>query len=783
MEPVLAMVRDGPTDEHRFVGLLMLPKLLGQLEAQSPDAAAADDQSPRQRSLAFAALDMGFLGRLLATTEGGNAAQMRAVALAVLAAFADEPRFGGAALVLAPRIAQAWAAEAQPGPVDQAVARDAASLLVGLSRSGEAALALAAAGGVAAALGLLVALDSRGREEDGGREQLDALLRRSGRALSELLTVAEVGARTDAAPGLVDSAAQAVASISAVLGATQSLLKFIALGLLAPSVALLQTACDTACTLNQPHASSAWVAQAREGLRSILGARVGASERYEGLLAVATLTDFLGADWLAASSSVSGGGVAPLRRLVVRLTSVEMQLLLEDDRSSEETQPQDSEVRPGDLLSVCLRLAEQAVLYAQSLTAPQYSGAGGDEMSAQEATDMAGECVRSAAQWAARLMAGEQTLAPLLAATHQPEAVPSSESGLTPEPEPEVAEQELRKVSLLLGGVRLIGCWAAAAEPQLELARLFPYFLGAAWTSDGDSKAGEATLAVQASEQSAFDFLYPALLQLSIVSPTSRQWLFGNFDDSETNADSAAAAVARQIVRSHNSGGPTVDVLDPRRLELLLNVLCLEHTIPPRVTAMIGSTVIALSSHLTRLMEGSNGTTSTREWGLAMAVVAAGVRLVRDSSDLRGSDDCLSDVTQPGCGLVLRWLAVTYQPAVESLEDTAGTGKGGDDDGEQLAEMYLLTSGVCCSLLDHDGTGNGSSRNRREFVAKALRDAARHSACAIDLALSMKAATKQPLRSLPVKAAEDEDEDEAVGAGDISDSLLHLAQLLSGPGN
>ena len=32
MEPVLAMVRGGPTDEHRFVGLLMLPKLLEQLE-------------------------------------------------------------------------------------------------------------------------------------------------------------------------------------------------------------------------------------------------------------------------------------------------------------------------------------------------------------------------------------------------------------------------------------------------------------------------------------------------------------------------------------------------------------------------------------------------------------------------------------------------------------------------------------------------------------------------------------------------------------------------------
>ena len=136
-------------------------------------------------------------------------------------------------------------------------------------------------------------------------------------------------------------------------------------------------------------------------------------------------------------------------------------------------------------------------------------------------------------------------------------------------------------------------------------------------------------------------------------------------------------------------------------------------------------------------------------------------------------------MTQPGCSLVLRWLAATYHPAVASLEETAGTEQGVDGDGEQLAEMYLLTSGVCCSLLDD--SGNGSDSNRRHFVAKALRDAARHSDCAKDLGMAMKAAAKQPLhKSLPVK--EDEDETD-VSSADISESLVRLAQLLSGPDN
>ena len=88
----------------------------------------------------------------------------------------------------------------------------------------------------------------------------------------------------------------------------------------------------------------------------------------------------------------------------------------------------------------------------------------------------------------ARLMAREQTLAPLLGGPTV------HEHGACPEPEPGLEElsgvavgggtggdDDARRSALLLSGIRLVGCWAAAAEPQLELARIFAFLLHGLW--------------------------------------------------------------------------------------------------------------------------------------------------------------------------------------------------------------------------------------------------------------------------------------------------------------
>ena len=552
MEQCLAMVR-GPTDEHRFVGLLMLPKLL---ERSDSTPAAAD-----HRRAAFEALDCAFVGRLLGTARGENAAQMRAVALAVLSKFADEPHFPKAALDLSVCLVEALTAEAaaeqQP---DIAVVADIRGAIGGIARSAGASLALAEAGGVGAAFKVLVALDSSSDSDaaDAAVHRV-SLTRGIGQALHAVLTVAATAAReTPQRPGLATSVLDAVTLVSTALGTSDTLLKFVALQLLAPGLLLLQEASPFPAAAQSP----AWAADARRGLCSILSARVGPSERYAALLGVVTLCDTLDEAWLFQEGELDSKGTLP--RLAMRLVSVELQLLLEDDRTSYSPPAGTAEsdvVVPSDMLSVCLRLAEITVLHVQTLPPPAGGSAAqqqpnsavgsGDaeeeeEEEEEEATSLAGDCVRSVAQWLARLMAREQTLAPLLGGPT------AHKHGAFPEPEPALEElsgaavgggrggdDDARHSALLLSGIRLVGCWAAAAEPQLELARIFAFLLHGLWHQEPSVQSGSFAAAaaasvqqqqqqqqqqqlppLQASEQSAFDFLYPALLQMSIASHT-----------------------------------------------------------------------------------------------------------------------------------------------------------------------------------------------------------------------------------------------------------------------
>ena len=159
MEQCLAMVR-GPTDEHRFVGLMMLPKVL-----EGSDSTA--DGGAKHRRAAFDALDLQFVGRLLISKGTDNAAQMRGVAFAVLSAFAGEPRFSVAAIALAKCLGTALTAVAEAATEypDLTIAEDVHGTLRGVALSSEASVALAEAGGTGAAFKLLIALDGAATED------------------------------------------------------------------------------------------------------------------------------------------------------------------------------------------------------------------------------------------------------------------------------------------------------------------------------------------------------------------------------------------------------------------------------------------------------------------------------------------------------------------------------------------------------------------------------------------------------------------------------------------
>ena len=756
----------GPTDEHRFVGLMLLPKILERSDDPLADGAL-------HRQAAFNALDLQFVGRLLTSGSGENASQMRAVALAVLSVFAGESQFSSAAVSLAKCLGAALTAEAMTELPDLKTAEDVHGTLRGVALSAEASLALIEAGGTAAAFKLLVALDGAALEDAG------SIVNGIGRCIHDILDVAAARKSPEHQTQVCETnAVETVALIGTTLGSSNSLMKFVALDLFAPALLLLQHASLAPQSLMQ----SAWVAEARNGLCSILSARVEVSERYAALLAVATLCDNLGAtDWLFQGQD----GKAPLSQLVMRLVSVELQLLLEDDRAfiaSSASGTTREPVAPSDILSVCLRLAEIAVLHAQSLQAADDVPSSTDEGTAgqkaldaaQQAMELAAACVRSVAQWLERLMSHEQTLAPLLTVVSLTGAEEQSQGiadSLQPEPQAILRQQQERRVALLLGGVRLVGCWSAAAEPQLEIARIFPFLLHEVWEEGTDSKGASEIehLLLQPSEQSAFDFLYPALLQMSIASPTSRQWLFSNppqeflatGDTEGIGADqSVAALVAMQIVRS---GGD----LERRRLEFLLNLLCLEHAdgIPTAVVSAFGQAAKALITAL----EPRSAELSV-DVALAMSFVAGSVRLLRDTRNVSIAE--LHSLSAKGCEATVRWVVASYAKVVELIQECLDGAIESADEANEVPELWSLTCGILCTLSDKPmGT---ASDDKDAVVATVLRGCASNYEHPLSIAQS--AAHKEWRRG--TEDVEEDADEPAMTSFSIARLLLDLAERL-----
>lgn len=331
-------------------------------------------------------------------------------------------------------------------------------------------------------------------------------------------------------------------------------------------------------------------------------------------------------------------------------------------------------------------------------------------------------------------------------------------------------QQQERRFTILLGGIRLLGCWAAAAEPQLEIARVIPFLIREVWEEEVDSKGASGTdlPLLQTSEQSAFDFLYPALLQLSITSPSTRRWLFSNPPQDESHpatrdalaigADrSVAASVAMQLVRS---GGD----LERRRLEFLLNILCLEQAdgIPDAVASALGKAAEALA---TTLMSRKLCETVSIDVALAMAFVAATVRLLRDTKHTPSAE--LHSLAKTGCGLTVRWLLSSYVEVVKTIHGCSD-GPVEFEEANEVPELWSLTCGILSSLSDT------SKVAASDLVANVLRASA--SNCQQLLCTAQAMARKECRRA--AQEVEEEDAGPATTAFSVARSLLDLVDRL-----
>jgi hypothetical protein len=330
----------GPTDEHRFVALLVLPRLLGELGQQPEDGAAAaagGDDDGRVEALSVVqakileALDWPFFRRLLApfssTVDGvelevanAKAAQMQAVAVAVLSSLCEQdglsahPRLADVAMLL-PLLAAAFhpaATAAASHPLgdsvdaDWPVLRDLAVLVSTVAdAAGRGGAALVAVTGEAV-VELLLALLRAGHARIVVAAPPAAVLVTA----EETCSAAAIGlhailAAGAAKPGTLPAAAlyAAAAGAATMFDAqdgrtaqkehTPSALELVGLGLLG--------AVTEALPAEPPPVEAAahtlprgWPAAARRGLAPLLASRAGVTPRGQAFELLAGISDWLG---------------------------------------------------------------------------------------------------------------------------------------------------------------------------------------------------------------------------------------------------------------------------------------------------------------------------------------------------------------------------------------------------------------------------------------------------------------------------------------------------------
>jgi hypothetical protein len=206
--------------------------------------------------------------------------------------------------------------------------------------------------------------------------------------------------------------------------------------------------------------------------------------------------------------------------------------------------------------------------------------------------------------------------------------------------------------------------------------------------------------------------------------------------------------VALQLVQSGD--------LERRRLEFLLNLLCLEQAdrIPDAVSSALGKAAKALAATLESRKPDEEVSIDV---ALAMAFVAATVRLLRDKK----CTPELESVSTAGCELTVRWLVSSY---VEVIQMTHECSDGSVEEAYEVPELWSLTCGIVCSVLD---TSKGTAG---DLVANLLRTSACN--CQQLLYVAQAAARKECRRA--AQAVEKEDEGPATTAFSVARLLLDL---------
>ena len=198
----------------------------------------------------------------------------------------------------------------------------------------------------------------------------------------------------------------------------------------------------------------------------------------------------------------------------------------------------------------------------------------------------------------------------------------------------------------------------------------------------------------------------------------------------------------------------------------------------------MGEAALALTSTAT----AGGAAPGSADMALAMAFVAASVRLLRDSG-AAATTAGLQALAPPGCKLLLRWLVGSYAAVVETARGSATQAEEGEAEAEaegaELAELWILTAGIMCSLFEAPAGRGGSGGSAKDAKDRAALDARLLQAGAAEAKKAFTTAKAAAEKECEAAADDgdgnddDDEEEEAVTPVGAARVLLALAEHLN----
>jgi len=195
----------------------------------------------------------------------------------------------------------------------------------------------------------------------------------------------------------------------------------------------------------------------------------------------------------------------------------------------------------------------------------------------------------------------------------------------------------------------------------------------------------------------------------------------------------------------------------------------------------MGEAALALTSTAT----AGGAAPASADMALAMAFVAGSVRLLRDNG-AAATTAGLQALAPPGCKLLLRWLVGSYAAVVETARGSATQAEEGEAEAEgaELAELWILTAGIMCSLFEAPagrGGSGGSAKDAKDRAALVARLFQAGAAEAKKAFTTAKAAAEKECEAAADDGDgnDDDDEEEAVTPVGAARVLLALAEHLN----